>query len=227
MARKINFGTINAQAIEALNAWNYVDLNGQEVRKTAKAQVDSAQKKIDDILALRHQAVAEGLSIDEAVAKYSTVEAQAILLKAQDNVKDVAKSLREKQVRAKALVPADLYKAYTVKNATGDSAPFVAGIREFLATLGINTPEVATEKFAETLAVRIGRGKATGKVKREGHKSQDFKEAQFADMVIREFLEFLINDKGVLDQAQDGTLSYHDFDADKKVEESKEENEAA
>lgn len=222
MAKKINFGTINAQAVDALNAWNYVDLNGQEVRKQAKALIDAAQGQIDSILALRAEAVKNGMSIDEAVAKFSTVKAQTDLLNLQETAKEQAKVLREKQNKAKALVPADLYKAYTVKNATGDSAPFVAGIREFLATLGINTPEVATEKFAETLAVRIGRVKATGKVKREGHKSQDFKEAQFADMVIREFLEFLINDKGVLDQAQDGTLSYHDFSKD-NAEEKKEE----
>lgn len=222
MAKKINFGTINAQALTALNDWNYVDLNGAEVRKTAKAQIDSAQKKVDDILALRANAVAQGMPIDEAVQKYSTVDAQADLLKAQDNSKDVAKNLREKQNGAKALVPVDLYKAYTVKNTTGDSAPFVAGIAEFLATLGINTPEVATEKFAETLAVRLGRNKATGAAKREGHKTQDLKSAQFADMLIREFLEYLLNDKGVLDQSQDGTLSYHDFSKD-NAEEKKEE----
>lgn len=222
MAKKINFGTINNQAMEALNNWNYVDLNGAEVRKTAKAQVESAQKKIDDILAFRADAVADGMTVDEAVQKYSTVEAQASLLKAQDDAKDVAKNLREKQNQAKALVPVDLYKAYTVKNTTGDSAPFVAGITEFLATLGINTPEVATEKFAETLAVRLGRGKATGSSKKDGHKTQDLREKSFADMVIREFLEFLIFDKGVLDQAQDGTLSYHDFSKD-NAEEKKEE----
>lgn len=226
MAKKINFGTINNQAMEAINNWNYVDLNGAEVRKTAKAQVESAQKKVDDILAIRADAVAQGLTVDEAVQKYSTVEAQASLLKAQDDAKDVAKNLREKQNGAKALVPADLYKAYTVKNQTGDAAPFVLGIREFLGTIGINTPDVATAKFAETLAVRLGRNNATGKQKKEGHKRQDLKEAQFADAVIREFLEFLINDKGVLDQAQDGTLSYHDFDAD-KADEEKKENDAA
>lgn len=222
MAKKINFGTINAQALTALNNWNYVDLNGREVRKTAQAQINSAQKKIDDILALRADAVAQGMPIDEAVQKYSTVEAQASLLKAQDDQKETAKGLREKQNEAKALVPVDLYKAYTVKNTTGDSAPFVAGITEFLATLGINTPEVATEKFAETLAVRLGRGKATGGNKKDGHKTQDLKEKSFADMVISEFLEFLIFDKGVLDQAQDGTLSYHNFSKD-NAEEKKEE----
>ena len=223
MAKKINFGTINTQALIALNHWNYVDLNGAEVRKTAKALVDDAQKKIDNILALRADAIARGLTVDEAVAKYSTVEAQAGLLKAQDDAKDVSKDLRDKQNEAKALVPADLYKAYTVKNTTGDAAPFAAGITEFLATIGVNTPEVATEKFAETLAVRLGRGKATGSNKKGGHKTQDLKEKSFADMVIREFLEFLIFDKGVLDQANDGTLSYHDFDADKAAEETVDE----
>lgn len=222
MAKKINFGTINAQVLTVLNNWNYVDLNGREVRKTAQAQIGSAQKKVDDILALRTDAVSAGMPIDEAVSKFSTIEAQNALLKAQDDAKDVAKDLREKQNQAKALVPVDLYKAYTVKNTTGDSTPFVAGITEFLATIGVNMPEVATEKFAETLAVRLGRSRATGSNKNDGHKTQDLKEKSFADMIIREFLEFLIFDKGVLDQAQDGTLSYHDFSKD-NAEEKKEE----
>lgn len=222
MAKKINFGTINNQAMEALNNWNYVDILGGEIRATAKKAVNDAQARIDAILAERQEAVKGGMSLDDAVKAHSTVEAQSALLKAQDNQKETAKSLREKQNGAKALVPADLYKAYTVKNQNGDAAPFVLGIREFLATIGINTPDVATAKFAETLAVRLGRNNATGKQKKEGHKRQDLKEAQFADAVIREFLEFLINDKGVLDQAQDGTLSYHDFSKD-NAEEKKEE----
>ena len=218
MARKINFGTINADALQALNRWNVVDVTGGACRQTAKIAVTKAESALQAILDLRAQAVAGGMKLDDAVRKYSTVQAQADLLKAQDAYKAECKRLRDEQIPAKALVPADLYKAYVLKNQTGDAAPFVLGIMEFLGNMGINTPEVASAKFAETMSVRLGRQKASGKNKKDGHKTQDLKQAGFADMVVREFLEFCLNDKGVLDQSADGTLSYHDFEADEKAE---------
>lgn len=214
MAKKINFGMINADSLKAFSAWNVVDVTGTAVRSTAKQAVTTAQATLDALLASRAQAMAAGMSADDAIRKYSTVQAQVDLEKAQNAYKDTCADLRNRQVPARALIPADLYKAYVLKNQSGDFEPFVLGVREFLVTLGLDAPAVASEKFAETICARIGRKNATGKAKTEGHKSADLTKQAFADRFIREFLEFCLIDKGVLDQAEDGTLSLHNFDAD-------------
>lgn len=214
MAKKLNFGNISAETLSVLNKWNKADIFGADRRATAKTQVNAAQEQVDTIKRLRDEAVAGGMSVDDAIRAFPMREAMATLENAKDGYNAVCKAIREEQNEAKALIPENMYQAYVVRNISGDSTEFCAQVREFLVSIGLEAPAVASAKFADIIASRIGRRKASGKAKKEGHKTSDLTKASFADMFIREFLEFCINEKGVLDQLEDGTLKMHDFSAD-------------
>ena len=92
---------------------------------------------------------------------------------------------------------------------------YVKAIATFLGEMGIAGTDRATEKVADALVEWLPTAKkAVGKQKTAGHKVQDVSKMNYQDMFIAAFLEYAINVKGCLDQAKDGTLTFHVFEAE-------------
>lgn len=206
MAKNINLQNMTDETLAILSGWNDSFMNGSEYRKLAKDEIAKAQEVVDKINSARAEAVANGMELAEAVKKFPRNDADSILSVKEENLKTVNTNIRLRASKAQKLVPDTLFEAY--ENRREDKSAYIQAIAEFLAELGLGGTERATEKVADALIECLPTAKkAVGKKKLAGHKIQDVAKNSYKDAFIAAFLEYAINVKGCLTQAEDGTLS--------------------
>ena len=216
MAKKINFGTITDEALEMVSTYNVAYKTGKSIRDYHSGKIAAAEKAREAVLEKREKAISDGMAVDEAIRKYSCLKENQAIEVAKSNKKDAVSALNKKFATGRALVTGDMYLAYVSYMSSGNISDFVKAITEFLATLGINTPDVATAKFAEIMAAKVsGDVKASGKALKDGNYTQNKREQGFKDMFVRSFLQILVKEKGVLDENEETfELTRHDFSKD-------------
>ena len=217
MSKKINLGTISEMALNMLSSYNVGFRKAPATRKQHNDIIDALQKKVDAVLAKRQALIDAGTPANEAISKFSCLEENKALNSAKEDKSAAIKSINKKMADGRALITKEMYSAYVLYMTNGDAESMTKSMLTFLATLGINAPEVATSKFAEIMVARIsGQRKATGKSLENGNYTKDKSERAFQDDFLRAFLQILVKEKGVLDENEDYTLSRHDFSKDEK-----------
>lgn len=215
MAKNINVNTITEEAINLLSAYNVAWKTAPSIRKACKEKIVAAEKAVADIVTKREALIESGVSENEAISKFSCLEENKRLSVAKQEMIDKNKELNAKFSEGRSLVSDDLYNAYILYLTNGDITKFKKALVTFLATIGIiaDSEWSKTNKIAQVLIANIsGATKATGKSREEGNYVKARAKNAFKDIFVAAFLQFIVKEKGVLDENKDYTLSRHNFD---------------
>lgn len=222
MSKKVNFGTINAEALSMFSDWNVANFKLRSLKADFDAKVAPIDKRIEEIKANRAKAIEEGMTTDEAISKYSINEAQTERLKAESEYQEACKPYKTAMREAQKFVPDTIYYAYAIALKKGDNSAtgelklsdnktiivtdsFKKSVNAFLSEIGCYTDsDIALNKFA-TIMINgtngfIKSNKGTSYVRLKNMNT-------YKDLFIRVFLEHVVNTIGVVTRNDDNTLS--------------------
>lgn len=212
--KSINFGTINTVSMDVLSAFNVARVSLElEKARFSKIRKELETKK-EEIIKNRETDLAKGVSVDEVTAKYSTMAIETELRKEKAIHEEIVAPFNEAKNNAiTAFCTEDLYNAYTETVANGTTSKLSLEITKFLSALGVNTPEKGVSKFAQLMSIRVnGRLVSNGKnFLNKGEYVKNRSQKQFFEQFINEFLEYVVNEKGVVIRNEDSTLSLKQF----------------
>lgn len=235
MAKKINLTTINATSLTKLSNFNVALFKLADLKKQYDEDCNKVQEKIDELKASRGEAIDGGMSVDEAVAKYSTVELENKLTVLAVNYKTDCKPYKEDKKKACSLVPDSVFEGYvkSMDSVDGSSSEMTKTVIDFLKEVGVVAPEAASSKLASWLVLHSAgsRRSSIANLLKKGDYFSSKKKDTLKEDFIRCFLQYGVKVKGVYEVNADYTISLHDFTKDTKdnkadnKEESKEESE--
>lgn len=213
MSKKLNFGEIRTKELGIMSTFNVtckkLDALSLQFRKDKKAITD----RIAKILEERKSALENGMSVDEMTVKYSTTEENAKLNALTEKYQKEKEPLSKTIEECLTIIPSGIYEAYKLAMDKGELSELTKAVNTFLSNLGVITPEKATSKFAQCMAIRIsGMRKATAKDKKAGHFVSNKAEREFKELFMLAFLEHVVVEKGVVDMDETGALTMHKFD---------------
>ena len=222
MSKKVNFGTINAEALSMFSDWNVANFKLRSLKADFDAKVAPIDKRIEEIKANRAKAIEEGMSTDEAISKYSINEAQTERLKAESEYQEACKPYKKDMSEAQKYIPDSVYYAYAVALKKGDNNAigeirlndnkaiivtdsFKKSVGNFLAEIGCYTDsDRALDKFVTVMThgtngfIKSNKGSSYVRLKNM---------STYKDLFIRVFLEHVVNNIGVVTRNKDNTLS--------------------
>lgn len=240
MAKKINLGTINNATMKKLSQFNVAvyKLRDLASEKNKELQVLEAERLV--ITKKRQEAQANGKTLDEVIREYSVVEIEGKIGDLEKKYKELMEDHKKnKKDIPSSLVPAGLYNAYQLAMQKGDLAAkgwliiekksgdekyeidksFKDQIKDFLVNIGCDASNnTALDKFVTVMSVRTAgmiqcnKGEHYVKVKSV---------YQFNTIFVRAFLEYCINDKGVITKNKDYTLSMTVYEDDQTKDQNK------
>lgn len=154
---QINFTKMSKEATAQLNSFKESaiaiateDLRHKSVIKPLKAQLET-------ILANRENDIAQGLSVDEVVEKYSRVEVDNAIRKAEAEHKAIVEPLNKSMRDTYAFIPENMYEGYKKKIEEHKRGVFLDAIKEFLENLGIEgCTQGQISKLAENMSDMFG-----------------------------------------------------------------------
>lgn len=226
MSKAIMLHTITEEAIEMLSSYNVAWRTAKAVRKTHNDLIKKYKADLEELQKERQTLVENGMSVNEAISKISTLEINKKLEKERQALRDDNKALNEKFAEGRCIVDNDeVYNAYLAYMTTGNNESFKKYVVKFLATIGIdaNSEWSKTNKFVNIIIARVsGVLKATGKTRDEGNYIKTRSKEGFKDIFVVAFLQFMVKDKCILDENEDFTLTRHNFDADDKADDKAE-----
>lgn len=204
MSKKINWSTINATTIEAMNAWlNATSASMKDAVDLAQATFDNATSAKEAIVAERDLCktalINDGMSIADAIAestrKYAERlnDAHAVIADAETALEDIKARKRALYNKSLGLIPESVYKAYKASLDTIDHTAYVQATAEMLAGFGLEATEVQTAKLADKLAFQAGgASKSTGKKALEGRLIKEKAKRTFNDMMLRVVIDHMV-----------------------------------
>ena len=222
MSKKVNFGTINAEALSMFSDWNVANFKLRSLKADFDAKVAPIDKRIEEIKANRAKAIEGGMSTDEAISKYSLTEANEELLKAKSAYQEACKPYKKDMSEAQKYIPDSVYYAYAIALKKGDNNAigeirlndnkaiivtdsFKKSVGNFLAEIGCYTDsDRALDKFVTVMIngtngfIKSNKGSSYVRLKNMN---------TYKDLFIRVFLEHVVNNIGVITRNKDNTLS--------------------
>lgn len=154
---QINFTKMSNEATTQLRTFKdcaiaiaQEDLRHKSVIKPLKAQLET-------ILANRENDIAQGLSVDEVVEKYSRVEVDNAIRKAEAEHKAIVEPLNKSMRDTYVFIPENMYESYKKKIEEHKRGMFLDAIKEFLENLGIEgCSQAQISKLAENMSDMFG-----------------------------------------------------------------------
>lgn len=217
-SRNININAITDEAISMLSTYNIAWRTAKGIRKTHNDLIKKYKADLEELQNKRKALVENGMTINEAISKISTLEVNKKLTQEKQALRDDNKALNAKFAEGRCMVDNDeVYNAYLAYLETGDNEKFKIYLIKFFATIGIDAKSewAKTNRFTNIIIARTsGVLKATGKARDDGDYVKPRSKEGFKDIFIAAFLQFMVRDRHVLDENEDFTLTRHNFDAD-------------
>ena len=233
MSQKINFGTINAEAMETLSAFHVAHVELRKLAESKKAEIEKVEKQIEEIKEARQKDIDSGISVDVAISNHSMESVLAERARIEAQYEKDTKPHKDAQKEALKLLPNSLYYAYvlamkkgdlsasgklTIKKGKNDTDITVEKsikgyIKDFATSIGCSNTEndKAMDKFAQTMSVRVSGNRIISKGEEYvGEKSA----SQFNKLFMYNFLQYVIIEKGVVVINEDNTLSMRVYEND-------------
>ena len=226
MSKKINFGTINVDAMEKLSAYHKALSELKIIRATYKKEKERLEAEEAHVLKNRDEAMKNGMSLDEAISKFPTEIIHAQIRSAKNKYDEDSKPHNEAKKKAMALLDNSLYYSYQLCMTKGDLSAtgvlnlkkgkksesikidksFKGIIADFLSKIGCKNQDndTALNKFADVMRVR------TAGVIRSNKENTYIKmksASQFNEIFMLAFLHYTIIEKGVITVNNDNSLS--------------------
>lgn len=205
---KINFANLSENAVILLSGYNQAIVALKQLKEQYKSDSDKIQKNLDALMEESAGEVSESRKIEIQQLVFTlNKQAKALDLQFAADCKPHNKA----KAAALALVPDNIYKGYVSAWETGKKSVWERDIKEFIVAMGINVGDcVAIKNFADLFQVRCAGSRNAGV--KDGNMLIKVKgQRTFDDTVIRCFIQHCVEDKGVLDRAEDGTLTKHNF----------------
>lgn len=160
---QINFSKMTAEALAQVETFkkSATDIAIEDLRYKKEIKPLNAQR--DAILQTREDYIKNGLSLDEAITKHSTLEVDKAIHKAENEHKEIIAPLQKAMKDTYVFIPDTMHDAYTKKINEGKRGEFLNAIKEFLGNLGLECSQGQINKFAESMSDKFGSKYATSK----------------------------------------------------------------
>lgn len=195
MAKKtINFEGINTVAMEQIKAFAAARIAIAKEDRRFKELIKPLNAKLEEIFKNRENDLAQGMDKDEVLKKYSTVETENKIRKANIEHRENLKPLNADLKTTYKFIPANLYDAYVKKVESGKRGDFLNCMEEFFKNLGIEeVTQSALRATAERISDRLGVMVSNSvKLLSEGKFSSTLNAYQFNKLYMSVFCDILV-----------------------------------
>ena len=227
MSKSINFGKMSQGTIFNLNNYSKAVKTLEDMQK----QLKIANEKLAEIQEKRNKAFEEDkLTRDEIIKKYPLSKQQ----KEVNSIIEAMKPHKEAMKKATGFVPVGIYEAYKLAmlkgniRATGslevtsgkkskmveikEGFSFKDCVISYVRNFGTDCFETVTDKNIEKVATTLLLRCSGMRKNNKGTTLSTYKSKQgFHDLFIRVVIDYLVYEKGVLDRAEDGSITRHQF----------------
>lgn len=214
--QKVQLATMSTEAIALLSGFSVAITEIKKLTDAHKTAVDAVKKNIETLMT----EVEEGEKLGTLTAeRKSEIEQLLYVLQKKivtlDNaLKDDKKPYIKAKKSALALVPENIYSGYKSAWESGKTAVWNADIRAFLKATGVEVGnDTAVQNFADIMTVRCSGSKNASAKDESGRLLAVKGQRTFEETVMKTFIDYCVVEKGVLDRAEDGTITRHDFNA--------------
>lgn len=157
MKNQINFNNMSEEAKKQLAQFKESARKLAEEDLRYKSAINPLKAELEKVLADRDEAIANGMSTDEAISKFSRVEVDKKINVEEalhkSNSEPLAKAMRETYV----FIPSEMYASYVKKIDEHKRGDFLTAITEFLQNLGIEgCKQGQISKLAENMSDMFG-----------------------------------------------------------------------
>lgn len=154
---QINFSKMSKEASAQLNTFKESALALAKEDLRYKAEVKPLKAQLETILANRENDLAQGMDLDTVLEKYSRVEVDNAIRKAETEHKAIVEPLNKTMRDTYAFIPETMYEGYKKKIEEHKRGVFLDAIKEFLINLGIeNCSQAQISKLAENMSDMFG-----------------------------------------------------------------------
>ncbi len=205
MSKKpIDFSAIDTKVIEQLKKF--------VATRVAIAKEDARHKEVLKPLLLKLEAIQEkrevnlnaGMSTDDVIRQFPTLEVDKAIRKENNLHKENLKPLNDTLKGTYSFVPENLYDGYKLKIEKGKRGEFMQAIKTFLLNLGIKNEDVSqsalgklAERISDYLGVTVSNNKTLLK---DGVLSNVMRSGQFNKLFMSIFCDILAqNDVIIID----------------------------
>lgn len=215
--QKVQLANMSEQAISLLSGYSVAITELKKLSDAHKEAVDGVQKNIDELLKEAEDGKKVGTLTDERQQEIEQLVFTLNNKKMRLDIKfrDDKKPFTTARNSALALVPQSIYDGYAKAWGDGNADLWNADICAFLRATGIKIEDATgVQNFANVIRVRCaGSRNASSKKNESGMLLQTKSQRNFDDTVMKCFIDYCVVEKHVLDRAEDGTISRHDFSA--------------
>ncbi len=216
MSKRINLGNMTTDFVEGLSHFNQSLKAIDKINTEYREKISTAEKTLEDLRSDRKAYMdEEGHTLEEALVKFSTLDAEneiRALNTAKEKELEPWKETKKNAIKFFALK--EVYTAYVSAMEKANFKPYTTIMQKFLEESGVETPETATSKMAQILALRasgVVRNGAKNRAK-TGRLTRNKSEKQYVELFLMTFIDYCVIDKGVLDCDETGALTKHIFE---------------
>lgn len=197
MAKKINYEKINVTAKTQLEKFIAARVAIAKEDRRYKEIIQPLNKKLEELFKNRENDIAQGMDKDEVLKKYSTVETENKIRKANIEHRENLKPLNADLKTTYKFIPANLYDAYVKKVESGKRGDFLNCMEEFFKNLGIEeVTQSALRATAERISDRLGVMVSNSvKLLSEGKFSSTLNAYQFNKLYMSVFCDILVTEE--------------------------------
>ena len=191
---QINFSKMREDAKNQLNAFKesaqaiaVEDLRFKSAMKPLKARLES-------ILEMRKNDIAQGMDADEVARKFPRVEVDNQMRAEEEKHKNICAPLKKAMEATYVFVPDGMHSAYVRKIDEGKRGDFLTCVSQFLVNLGIeNCGQAQISKLAESMSDKFGAKYATSKkIVEDGVFTTAMKKNQFNKLFMAVFCDMYV-----------------------------------
>lgn len=214
--QKVNLSTMSEQAVSLLSGYSVAITELKKLSDAHKATVDEIDKKVADLLKEAEEGKKTGTLSEE---RQAAIEQLVYTLgnqrmRADKAFTEAKKPFNTAKNAALALVPQSIYDGYVAAWADGNVALWNVDICAFLRATGIKIGDNVTgvQNLANVIRVRCaGSRNASSKKNDTGMLLAAKGQRNFDETVMKCFIDYAVVEKHVLDRAEDGTITRHEF----------------
>lgn len=195
MSKKpIDFTQINEKALSQLKNFSAARIAIAKEDQRHKEVISPLKKQLEALHENRENDINAGISRDEVIMKYSTIEVDNAIRKENNLHKEIMEPLNDELNSTYGFVPDCLYDGYVRKIELGKRGDYIKYVNDFLENLGIKeVSQSALCKLAEQISDFLGVTVSTSKkLLKDGVFCCVLKRRQFNKLFMSVFCDILV-----------------------------------